>query len=179
MSNVAIARINTFGPSPKADFESPSEQLVVLTYAQLQDLIKEAIRPLQDEISQLREERDQDHQEIAALRAKLISLESIQEKDTTRICLDIAYDRKRITALEHPIKEPGKTEISRAEKIEKYLAARPDHKATFETLKGHLGIDKDLLKNAIKTLMESSPGRYGITRTPGDKRKRALVMIPK
>jgi len=33
-------------------------------------------------------------------------------------------------------KEPGKTETSRAEKIEKYLASRPDHKATFETLKG-------------------------------------------
>jgi hypothetical protein len=65
-------------------------------------------------------------------------------------------------------KEPGKMEISRAEKIEKYLETRPDHKATFETLKGHLGINKDRLLEAIKTLMDTSQGRYGIIRTPGD-----------
>jgi DNA-directed RNA polymerase sigma subunit (sigma70/sigma32) len=84
MSDVAIARINTFGPSPKADFESPSEQLIVLTYAQLQNFIKgaieQAIQPLQDEIAQLREEIDQDRQEIAALRLKMASLET--DRDT-------------------------------------------------------------------------------------------------
>jgi len=109
----------------------------------------------------------------------MASLETLQEQDTNRICVDIAYDRRRLTALEHPAKEPGKTDLSRAEKIERYLAARPDHKATFETLKGHLGIDKVLLNQAVKALMASSPGRYGITRTPGDKRKRTLIMLPK
>ena len=72
---------------------------------------------------------------------------------------------------------PGKTELSRAEKIEKYLASRPDHKATFETLKGHLGVDNDLLGIAIKSLLPS--GKYAIIKTPGDKRKRALVMLPR
>ena len=76
-------------------------------------------------------------------------------------------------------KEPGKTEISRAEKIERYLQARPDHKATFETLKGHLGIDNTRLKEAIHTLMDSSPGRYTIVNTATDKRKRILVMLSK
>ena len=179
MNNLANASINTFGPSPKAGFES----LITLTYGQLQGLIvqavQEAIQPLQDEVSQLREEIDQDRREIASLHAKLASLESLQEQDINRICLDIAYDRRRLTALEHPAKEPGKTELSRAEKIERYLAARPDHKATFETLRGHLGVDKDRLNEAIKTLMASSPGRYGIVRAPGDKRKRTLVMFPK
>jgi DNA repair exonuclease SbcCD ATPase subunit len=176
--------INTLPSAARqAGFESPSEQLITLTYGQLQDLIvqavQEGIQPLQDEISQLQEERDQDNQEIASLHAKLASLESLQEQDTNRICLDIAYDRRRLTALEHPAKEPGKTEVSRAEKIEKYLASRPDHRATFESLRGHLGVDKDRLNEAIKTLMASSPGRYGIVRAPGDKRKRTLVMLPK
>jgi len=183
MTEVASANINTFGPSPKADFESPSEQLITLTYGQLQGLIvqavQEAIRPLQDEIAQLREERDRDHQEMAALRLKMASLETLQEQDTNRICVDIAYDRQRLAKLENPKKKPGKTELSRAEKIEKYLASRPDHKATFETLKGHLGIDKFALNDAIKTLMEAYPGRYGIARTPGDKRKRAFIMLPR
>jgi hypothetical protein len=181
MSDVASARINSFGPSPKVGFVSPSDQLITLTYAQLQDLIKraidQAIQPLQDEIAQLRATVDAQGEEIASLRSTVASLETLQEQDTTRICLDIAYDRRRLTALEHPAKEPGKTELSRAEKIEKYLAGRPDHKATFETLRGHLGVDKYALNGAIKTLIESSPGRFGITRTPGDKRKRTLTML--
>jgi hypothetical protein len=74
-------------------------------------------------------------------------------------------------------KGPGKTEISRAEKIERYLTLRPEHRATFETLKGYLGIDNDLLGIAIKFLLPS--GRYAIIKTPGDKRKRTLVMLPR
>lgn len=183
MNKVASARINTFGPSPKVDSVPSSEQLITMTYGQLQGLIvqsvQEGIQPLQDEIAQLREERDQDHQEIASLHAKLASLESLQEQDINRICFDIAYDRRRLTALEHHAKEPGKTELSRAEKIEKYLASRPDRKATFETLRGYLGVDKDRLNEAIKTLIASSPGRYNIVRALGDKRKRTLVMLPK
>ena len=179
MNNLANASINTFGPSPKAGFESPSEQLITLTYGQLVQAVQEAIQPLQEEVTQLREEIAQDRQEIAALRARIASLETTEEQDITRVCLDIAQDRRRLAALENPHKEAGKTETTRAEKIEKYLSSRPDHRATFETLKGHLGIDKDLLNGAIKTLMASSPGRYGITRTPGDKRKRTLVLLPK
>ena len=183
MDNVALARINTFGPSPKADSVPPSEQTISLSYGQLQELIKgaveQAIQPLQDRIEALDATVANQGEEIASLRSTVTSLESLQEQDTTRICLDIAHDRRRLTALEHLAKEPGKTEVSRAEKIEKYLASRPDHRATFEVLRGHLGVDKDRLNEAIKTLMASSPGRYGIVRAPGDKRKRTLVMLPK
>ena len=56
MNEVAIASINTFGPSPKVDSVPPSDQLITLTYGQLQGLIEAAIRPLQEEIAQLREE---------------------------------------------------------------------------------------------------------------------------
>ena len=169
--------INTLPSAARqAGFESPSDQLIVLTYAQLQDLIVQAVQPLQDEIAQLREEIDQDHQEIAALRLKIASLEKDRDvlSDNQLIQLRLIHELK-----EKARKEPGKTELSRAEKIERYLAARLDHKATFETLRGHLGVDKDRLNEAIKTLMASSPGRYGIVRAPGDKRKRTLVMFPK
>ncbi len=64
MTEVASASINTFGPSPKA-IESPSEQLITLTYGQLQGLIEAAIQPLQDEIAQL--------------RGKLASLDKVQD----------------------------------------------------------------------------------------------------
>ena len=59
MSEIALASINTFGRQlPKADFVPPSEQLITLTYGQLQDLIrnavKDAILPLQDEVSEIK-----------------------------------------------------------------------------------------------------------------------------
>ena len=136
----------------------------------------QALQSLQDEIIALKEERDQDRQELAALRLKLVSL----EKDRDTLSENQLIQLRLIRELKEKAKKsPGKTELSRAEKIERYLAARPDHKVTFETLRGHLGIDKDRLNEAIKTLMASSPGRYGIARATGDKRKRTLVMFPK
>jgi hypothetical protein len=173
MSEIASASINTFGPSPKADFVSPSEQLITLTYGQLQELIinavTKAIEPLQDEVRELKAT-------VANQDEKIAFLESTQNTQTDNQLIQL----RLISQLREATKKvPGKTEISRAEKIEKYLSSRPDHRATFETLKGHLGIDKDLLNDAINTLMNSAPGRYGITRTPGDKRKRTLIMLPK
>ena len=168
MIEVANARIKAFGKSPKADFVSPSEQLITLTIGQLQDLLNEAIQPLQDEVESFRAT-------VARQDEKIAALESTQETQADNQLIQL----RLIHELRETKKEPGKTELSRAEKIEKYLVSRSDHKATFETLKGHLGVNKDLLNDAIKTLMASDPGRYGITRTPGDKRKRTLVMLPK
>lgn len=135
----------------------------------LAEPIKAAPQSLQDRISYLESiivQLKEENAAMAATQAHLIDNQEIQ----LRLIHELKEKAKR---------SPGKTELSRAEKIERYLAARPDHKATFETLRGHLGIDKDLLNDAIKALMASSPGRYGIARAPGDKRKRALIMLPK
>ena len=135
----------------------------------LAEPIETAHQSLQDRISYLESiivQLKEENAAMAATQAHLIDNQEIQ----LRLIHELKEKAKR---------SPGKTELSRAEKIERYLAARPDHKATFETLRGHLGIDKDLLNDAIKTLMASSPGRYGISRAPGDKRKRALIMLPK
>ncbi|WP_348528221.1 hypothetical protein [Methanothrix sp.] len=135
----------------------------------LAEPIEKAHQSLQDRISFLETtiaRLMEENAAMAATQAHLIDNQEIQ----LRLIHELKEKAKR---------SPGKTELSRAEKIERYLAARPDHKSTFETLKGHLGIDKVLLNQAIKALMASSPGRYGITRTPGDKRKRALIMLPK
>ena len=180
MTKLADASINTFGNSPKADVPPSEDPIFVLTSSQLRQIVAEALQPLQDEVSQLQVDRDKDREEMATLRSKLASLETLQEQDTTRNCLDIAYDRRRLAALEHPTKEPGKTETSRAEKIEKYLASRPDHKATFETLKGMLQVDNIRLNEAIKVLIATSDRSYVIQKEKtGDKRKRSLIMLPK
>jgi len=54
MSEIATARINTFGTSPKADFESLSEEAVFVTVCQLQEIITKALQPLQDEVRDLK-----------------------------------------------------------------------------------------------------------------------------
>jgi len=73
MNNLANASINTFGPSPKAGFESPSEQLITLAYGQLQGLIvqavQEAIQPLQDRVLSLESIIALQGEKIAALEA--------------------------------------------------------------------------------------------------------------
>ena len=75
MSEIASASINTFGPSPKADFVPPSEQLITLTYGQLQELIinavTKAIEPLQDEVRELKAI-------VANQDEKIVALESTQ-----------------------------------------------------------------------------------------------------
>ena len=69
MSEIASARINTFGISPKADFVSPSEQLITLTIGQLQDLITRAIQPLQDEVETLKATVTRQDEKITALES--------------------------------------------------------------------------------------------------------------
>ena len=168
MTEVAIARINTFGPSPKADFESPSDQLITLTYEQLQDLVRgaidQAIQPLQ--------------KEIASLRSTMASLESLQEQDTNRICLDIAYDRQRLAKLEHPPShkdEPTDTEKERIERIEKLCTDAPNHEISLSELRGRLGIDKAVLSRLLKRI---DGDKFYLRKSILDKRIRYLCLRP-
>ena len=73
MSEIANARINSFGISPKADIVSRSEEPVfILTATQLQAFITQAIQPLQDEVMQLRATVDRQDEKIAALESTRI-----------------------------------------------------------------------------------------------------------
>jgi septal ring factor EnvC (AmiA/AmiB activator) len=118
MSDVANARINTFGPSPKADFVSTSEQLITLTYGQLQDLViqaaERAIHPMQDRIKSL-------EATIARQDAKIAALEATEEHDVSRLALDIAYDRQRLAKLERV--EPQPLQKDRGEILRALLVA--------------------------------------------------------
>jgi DNA-directed RNA polymerase sigma subunit (sigma70/sigma32) len=71
MSEIASARINTFGTSPKADFESPSEEAVFIKVCQLQEIITKALHPLQDEVRDLKATVARQDEKIAALEATL------------------------------------------------------------------------------------------------------------
>ena len=114
MSNIVDTRIKAFGKSPKTNFVSPSEQLITLTIGQLQDLIKETIQPLQDEVEDLKAT-------ITGLNAKVSALETTQEQDLNRVCLDIAFDRQRLAKLERV--EPQPLQKDRGDILRALIAA--------------------------------------------------------
>jgi cell division septum initiation protein DivIVA len=71
MSEIALAKINTFGTLPKADFESPSEEAVFINVCQLQEIITKALQPLQDEVRDLKVTVARQDEKIAVLEATL------------------------------------------------------------------------------------------------------------
>ncbi|MFZ3133102.1 MAG: hypothetical protein WBH08_01395 [Methanothrix sp.] len=130
-------------------------------------LLAEASQPLQERIEFLESIIARQCEKIAALEAT-----ASHQEENLLIQFRLIHELKD--------KKPGKTELSRAEKIERYLASRPDHKATFETLKGYLQLDNVRLNETIKTLLSAHPGRYSIQKAQtGDKRKKILIMLPK
>ncbi len=119
--------------------------------------IQMAIRPLQDEIAQLREERELERQEVAALHAKLTFLESLQEQDINRICLDIALDRKRIAKLEKSDSgkhRTGAKQVARLARVEALLITRQNEPMTFSEIGKFLELGhRDGKKNTRKQNM--------------------------
>ena len=162
MTNLANASINTFGSSPKAGFESHSEQLITLTYGQLQDLIvqavQEAIQPLQDEVSQLREE--------------ITSLEATQDtlSDNQLIQLRLIHE------LKDKSNGPTDTEKERVERIEKLCSDAPNHEISLSEIRGRLGIDKSVLSRLLKRI---NGDKFYLRKSTLDKRIRYLCLRPK
>ena len=92
MENVAIARINTFGSSPKEEIALPQEQqLITLSISDYKNIFIQ-IEKLNDR--------------IAALESQVRVLDSCQAEDMDHLARSIAEDRQRITKLEEPKIQP-------------------------------------------------------------------------
>jgi DNA-directed RNA polymerase sigma subunit (sigma70/sigma32) len=106
MDNVALAKINSLSsPVMRADSVPPSEEAVfILTADQLKDLIKEAIQPLQDEVSQLRATVERQDEKITALEARV----TLQE-DNSLIQLRLINGLREDVHKEKPAPAPTKT----------------------------------------------------------------------
>jgi len=151
------------------------DQLITLTIGQLQDIItqavEKAIQPLQDRIE------SQDAR-IAAQNEKIAALESTQEQDVDRICLDIAYDRQRLAKLESrpstaptPIVPPkGEKTIARIAKLRDFLKARGGG-ATFQECERLLAIHPNQMTKLVSQLDKRS---FEVFTRAGDDRQRVL-----
>jgi hypothetical protein len=175
MDKVANASIKAFGTAPEADHVPTSEESVfVLTASQLSDLITQAvtkaIEPLQDRVESLEATITRQDEKIAAL-------ETTEEHDVNRICLDICQDRRRLAALEQRPSTPapiasapkGEKTIARIAKIDEVLKARGA--TTLKELERILGIDKATMTRLLARL---DMRRYELHSRPGDDREKVL-----
>jgi hypothetical protein len=170
MDKVATASINNLRIS-EANFVSPSEQSITIPAAALQDLLG-AIQRLKDEVEALREERDQDRQEIAALRSSVASLESLQESEISRLCVDIATDRRRLAKLEKV--EPQPLQKDRG-KILRALIAVSGGKMLAKEARQKMHLSKNRFSELLVTLKDE----IEVKPLHSDKRKLVLKLVPR
>jgi hypothetical protein len=151
--------ISSFG-YPSQSQVQPSSQLLALQEAI--DLLMTRIDVLEDENQALKSKLETlILDQSCFLRNQEILFRIINELRNTRDQSMSAMSQKR------------------AEQIVKYMKEQPEHRASFESLKGYLGIDNVRLNEVIKYLMTLTPGRFGVQRAKGDKRKKYLILLPK
>ena len=149
MENVAIARINTFGSSPKEKNESQQEQqLITLSISDYKSIFIQ-IEKLNDR--------------IAALESHISALDAHQSEDMEHLARSIAEDRQRITKLEKV--EPQPLQKDRADILRALIAANggkmlaKDARAKLKMDKGNFSRLLDLMKNDIGTKRLSTDRR--------------------
>jgi chromosome segregation ATPase len=177
MSEIALAKINTFGTLPKADFVPPSEDpAFILTSSQLSALItkavEKAISTLQNEVATLREERDQDREELAAVRQQIAASEQWQATLS-----DNQYTQLKLI---HSLREesqmatgPSQRELERVARIEKLCTDAPGHIISLPELRGRLSIDKAVLSRLLKRINQD---KFYLRQSKTDKRIRYLCL---
>lgn len=114
--------------------------------------------------------------EIEHLRKELQELREEFEDYKEFAARERAEDRKEIYKLSGD-REPGDTCLSRVARLEHYMKARPDHKASYESIKGFLGVTDVQLNQVVKVFLETKEG-YAVTKDARDKRKKWLIQLP-
>ena len=119
MENVAIARINTFGSSPKEEIALPQEQqLITLSISDYKSIFIQ-IEKLNDR--------------IAALESHISALDAHQSEDMDHLARSIAEDRQRITKLEEPTIQPSKENSPLLDELYKEMKAQGRKQTDFST----------------------------------------------
>jgi len=161
MIGVATA-INSFAPvAQQNDFVPPSEQLITLTYGQLQDLVEKAVQPLQDRIESL--------EAIVARQGKeIVALEATQstQGENELIQLQLINDLREAIK-----KDPQPLQKDRGEILRALLAANGGKMlATDARRKMHLS------KQLFSMLIPSMRDYIEVKPLHSDNRKKLLIL---
>jgi hypothetical protein len=152
--------------------EVATASLNTLPYPAVSPILNQLLAELQSlrsEVTQLREERDRDREEIEALKVKLACQEATELQDINRICIDIAQDRQRISKLE--FKEPQPTQKDRGEILRALLVANGG-KMLAKDARRTMRLRKELFSMLLRSMEEY----IEIKPSHSDKRKKLLIL---
>jgi len=155
-----VAGLATLSPDERQGLRETINDLLIETQSLRADNNKRA-----REIEDLKKEASEATEAIIEIREHFPSL--------------IASINKRVSKLEHPDKVLSQVSHDRAKKIDRYMEDRPDHKASYEALKGFLEINDVLLNYSVAALKIEFPDKYIVTRDKADHRKKWLREVPK
>ena len=169
MIDVVDTRIKAFGNSPKANFVSPSEQLITLTIGQLQELVTQAIQEaiekavqgLQDQLSDTQAIMDCQAEKITTLEATVNTM-----ADNQFIQLRLIHELREATK-----KEPQPLQKDRGDILRALLAANGGKMLAKDARqKMHLGKEQfSLLISKMGEYIEAKP-------LHSDNRKKILIL---
>jgi hypothetical protein len=154
----------------QADFVPPSEQLITLTYGQLQELItqavEKAIQPLQDEITALRTERDQDRAEFERFKATHRAFAVQTTKD-----LDALFEAnlKPTTAPQ----QPSKKTAAHIDELHRLMVEDRTQQVSIAKAARLLGICKERMRQLKPLIMSDGRFELGWSTVKG---KKAVVI---
>jgi len=104
MSEIAIARINTFGPSPKADFEPPSDAVLEIPSSELQSLLNEMVLTHNELAELVRDAGILRGRELARLTENHAGALKAEGSPLTKLLLLNAYIRQLLTKIREALK---------------------------------------------------------------------------
>ena len=168
-TTLADSKINSFGPSTKADVSPSEEQIYALTASQLKAIISaavtEAVKTALERVSDL-------EADVSTLTTEIVELRTSSAAEIERVCVDIATDRRRLCQLEQSratALPPGNKTASRIAHIKTILKDRGA--TTFKELCRILDISAREMSRITNRL---DMRFFEITRRPGDARQKVL-----
>ncbi len=171
MSNTAPSINNLLSMGEQDNFVSPSDEAISQLQTIITNAVQEAIKPLLERIEALEDTLAAQHEEIAALRASVASM----EKDRDVLSDNQLIQLRLIHELKGNADDPTEKERERIERIEKLCIEAPKHEISLSELRGRLGIDKAVLSRLLKRINQD---KFYLRKSTLDKRIRYLCLRP-
>jgi hypothetical protein len=176
MTEIAHASINNFAlEATKADFSAqPPDQLIALTYCQLEELVwravEKATEPLNAELEKLRTKQGKENE---LFNSRLQGFSGIQDKQDERINGQANAINAILQAVKTSTAPRGGKTATRIEELRRILKAR-DGSQTFEALQEVLNLTPSQFSKLVSQLDKRS---FEVSRRPGSKRGEKVLCL--
>ena len=104
MDNVAVASINTFGPSPKADFVPPDDPILEIPLSEFQNILKDIVLIYNQMAEAVRDAGILRGRELARLTEDHSRALKAERSPTTKLLLLNAYCKQLLTKIREALK---------------------------------------------------------------------------